>query len=187
MTTNANPESDKDTAAKAIEFVIEQRLKEVNTALPGIVQSFDASTRRAQVKAAIPRMTRAGQVLERSTIHNVPVVFPSAGGYTLSFPLVEGDAVLLVYAQQGIGNFKTTHGRALPTPEGGFAQHDAIAIPGFGPLTITPISGGVTPNLIGMTLQANDASRFININDTNITIGGDVFVTGNLTVGGTIS
>ena len=128
-----NRDTDYANMAQSIRFAIRQSLKDLYTCMPGIVESYDAETRRAVVKGALKVVTTKEEEIEREAIHNVPVVFPSGGGFAMTFPLEQGDPVLLVYSQRGLANWKKTFGVAAPDVFGFLSEKDAIAIPGFGP------------------------------------------------------
>ena len=128
-----NRDTDYANMAQSIRFAIRQSLKDMYTCMPGIVESYDAETRRAVVKGALKVVTTKKEEIEREAIHNVPVMFPSGGGFTMAFPLERGDPVLLLYSQRGLANWKKTLGVAAPDTIGFFSEKDAFAIPGFGP------------------------------------------------------
>ncbi len=128
-----NRDTDYANMAQAIRFAIHQSLKDLYTCMPGIVESYDAETRRAVVKGALNIVTTKKEEIEREAIHNVQVMFPSGGGFTMTFPLERGDPVLLLYSQRGLANWKKTLGVAAPDTIGFFSEKDAFAIPGFGP------------------------------------------------------
>ena len=128
-----NRDTDYANMAQAIRFAIRQSLKDMYTCMPGIVESYDAETQRAVVKGALNIVTTKKEEIEREAIHNVPVMFPSGGGFTMTFPLERGDPVLLVYSQRGLANWKKTLGVVAPDTIGFFSEKDAFAIPGFGP------------------------------------------------------
>ena len=77
-------------------------------------------------------VTTDGDEVTRAPVRNVPVVFPSGGGFALTFPLRKGDPVLLVYSQRGLARWKKAPGVSTPDVDGFFSEKDAIAIPGFG-------------------------------------------------------
>ena len=131
--TSMNRDTDYANMAQSIRFAIRQSLKDLYTCMPGIVESYDAETRRAVVKGTLKMVTTKKEEIEREAIHNVPVVFPSGGGFAMTFPLEQGDPVLLVYSQRGLTNWKKTLGVAAPDVFGFFSEKDAMAIPGFGP------------------------------------------------------
>ena len=130
--SSMNHETDYSNLAQAIRFAIRQSLKDVYTCMPGIVESYDAETRRAVVKGALKVVTTKKEEIGRESIHNVPVMFPSGGGFAMTFPLEPGDPVLLLYSQRGLAKWKKTLGVAAPDTIGFFSEKDAFAIPGFG-------------------------------------------------------
>lgn len=130
--TSQNPDIDYTHLPAAMRFTLRQLLKGVNTCLPGVVVRYDAPSRRASVQPAVALLTTDGQLIDRPVVADVPVLFPSGGGFALSFPLAPGDPVLLVYSQRGIGGWKRGYRKAAPDPESFFSERDAIAIPGFG-------------------------------------------------------
>ena len=126
-----NRDTDYANMAQSIRFAIHQSLKDLYTCMPGIVESYNAETRRAVVKGTLKMVTTKKEEIEREAIHNVPVVFPSGGGFAMTFPLEQGDPVLLVYSQRGLANWKKTFDVAAPDVFGFLSEKDAIAIPGF--------------------------------------------------------
>ena len=84
--TSMNRDTDYANMAQSIRFAIRQSLKDLYTCMPGIVESYDAETRRAVVKGALKVVTTKEEEIEREAIHNVPVVFPSGGGFAMTFP-----------------------------------------------------------------------------------------------------
>ena len=130
--TSMNRDTDYANMAQAIRFAIRQSLKDLYTCMPGIVESYDAETRRAVVKGALNIVTTKKEEIEREAIHNVLVLFPWGGRSAFTFPLEPGDVVLLLYSQRGLAKWKKTLGVAAPDTIGFFSEKDAFAIPGFG-------------------------------------------------------
>lgn len=120
--------------AEAVQFLLDARLEDTHTAIPGIVTKYSGhSTRLATVQPAIrlPRTTGADQDIP--PIGGVPVVFPSSSAGTLFFPIQPGDGVLLVFSEVAMGRYLRSSGRDL-ADAGSFSRHrltDAIAIPGL--------------------------------------------------------
>ena len=153
--SNMNPDLDYSNLALSLRFAIRQSLKDVYTCMPGVVQQYDPHTRRAVVRGALRIVTTDGREIERVAIRNVPVVFPSGGGFALTFPLRPGDPVLLVYSQRGLSEFKRTLDVSAPDVDGFFSEKDAIAIPGFGPHG--PETAGIHVTADGVvTIEAAD-------------------------------
>ena len=163
--SSMNPGADYSNIALSLRFAIRQSLKELYTCTPGVVKSYDAETRRAEVMGALKMVTTGGYEVTRKTIRNVPVVFPRGGGFELTFPLAKGDPVLLVYSQRGLAEWKKTLDVSTPDVDGFFSERDAIAIPGFGagadePKHVIAVdSGGVRLSTTGtLAIEAQDVT-----------------------------
>lgn len=76
------------------------------TTLPAIVVRFDAEAMTCQVKPAVRLVQRtvAGELqwIELPVLLDCPVVFPSGGGFTLTFPLQAGDECLVSFSSRCI-------------------------------------------------------------------------------------
>ena len=81
---------------KSIESAIKYHLAGLHTAIPAIVQSYDHVTQLAVVEPTVNELLLDDRQLVVPPIIGVPVVFPSAAGGILSFPLGQGDAVLVL-------------------------------------------------------------------------------------------
>ena len=161
MATNRNPESQEQSLAQLLSWHFEQLAKGVNTAAPGVVESYDPATKRARVRPALRLLLTSGETINKPAIIDVPVIHPAGGGYIMHFPLGAGDTVLLIFSQRGIENFKKTFQEADPPPDALFAERDAIALPGFGALPVTPAGEGCT-------LQSEDGSTFVEVHSDRI-------------------
>ena len=123
-------EEELDTMAAAVPFAIEQAVKGLWSGMPGIVEKYDAATRRAQVRPAIMGCDTDNRMLKRLPIIDVPVIAPSCGGATITFCLVEGDAVWLSWSMRGITAFLKTHEDAAPDPLSSLmSATDAVCFP----------------------------------------------------------
>lgn len=105
------------------------------TAMPGIVQSVDLTKMTCVVQLAIQGRFEDQQGnlnwLNISPIQDVPIVFPSAGGFTITFPIAAGDEVLVVFASRCIDAWWQSGGYNNKALE--FRMHDlsdGFAIPG---------------------------------------------------------
>lgn len=74
------------------------------TALPGIVQDFNPTERTCTVKPAIQARVSAPDGSKSwvtlPLLLDCPVHFPSGGGYTLTFPIQNGDECLVVFSSR---------------------------------------------------------------------------------------
>ena len=164
----------------------------VNTALPGIVQSYDPDTRRASILPGVKTVMQDGTSASKPMLHDVPVVMPSGGGYSLTLPLAEGDPVLVVFCQRGIGEFKKTLEEAEPTLAGLFPWGGAIAIAGIAPLDATDRGEGVTMQHTesGARVSAGDGMVKVSAGGTDVEVevaSGAITLNGDLTVNGEIT
>src|SRR5260221_3943082 len=95
---------------------------DLHVALPGVVQSYDPATQTASIKPMVQRVVRE-QDDERAVdpmpvLPAVPVVFARGGGYFMTFPLVAGDAGLLVFCERDPGPWRHTGQDSDPGDEG---------------------------------------------------------------------
>lgn len=118
---------------EAIQNGIESRLVDVHTALPGVVKSYNASDQLIDVTPALKRKYKDGSVVNLPVITNVPVCFPRGGKAHLTFPLEQGDYVLLVFSERSIDFWIDQGNITDPKEPRKFNLSDAIAIPGVYP------------------------------------------------------
>lgn len=72
-----------------------------------------------------------GQAVSVPVITNVPIVWPGAGGFRLTFPIAAGDVVLLVFSDRSLDLWLEKGGEVDPKDPRRHALSDAIAIPGL--------------------------------------------------------
>jgi hypothetical protein len=121
--------------AEVLRAAIENALFDVHTALPGRVEKYDAAKQKMDVKPLLKRiivLDGGNEITEEiPVIRDVPVIFPRAGGFFISFPIQAGDHVLLIFNERSIDKFVSNGG---DDPD--LRMHDisdAVAIPGFYP------------------------------------------------------
>lgn len=102
------------------------------TALPATIVSFDANEQTATVAPVMLEPYTDGVVAKISEIDYVPVMFPSAGGGALTFPVKAGDEVLLVFSSRNYDVWwNTGEVDKLPSTRRFNDLTDAIAIVGL--------------------------------------------------------
>lgn len=116
------------------------RLEGIHTCIPASIETYDAATRKASVRPLIRLRMGAGPLVEIPVIAGVPVVFPSSAAFALTWPLVAGDGVLLLFSEASLGNWLGSPGNGPVDPEDSsrFSLTDAIAIPGLHPYSAIP-------------------------------------------------
>lgn len=123
------------TLENVLRSLISDRLSTVNVALPGVVASYDADTQRASVQPGIRHafVNEDGEreLVDLPVVNEVPVVFPSAGDFSLTFPVAAGDEVLLVFSSASLDLWLSRGGTVDPSNDRHHALSDAVAIPGL--------------------------------------------------------
>lgn len=123
--------------AEVLEDLIESRLWEVHTTLPGRIESFDAATQKADVLPLIRRLQRVsdGEINEAlPVITDVPCVFPRSGGKMITFPVAKGDFCKLSFCESSIDNWQASDGKvADPEMFSRFDLTDAVCELGWYP------------------------------------------------------
>jgi hypothetical protein len=170
------------------------------TALPAIVRKVNLSAQTLEAEPTIQaRITKPDQTTEWVTLPlmvDVPILFPSGGGFTLTFPIAVGDECLLVFASRCIDAWWQLGGVQIP-PD--FRIHDlsdafALIGPRSQPRVLSSVSSTdvVLRNDSGTTSIAITASGDIsivtptnlNITAANLNITADISTTGTLTNNG---
>ena len=120
--------------------MMERAMSRINTCMPGEIVSFNSGTQTAIVQPCIQqkRIDNGAVVFQNlPQVINVPVVFPVAGGFALTFPVAPGDPCLLVFAQRSIDNWIDSGSDQPPEQDIPGARHhdltDAFAIIGTVP------------------------------------------------------
>lgn len=144
--------------------------RSVNVSSPAIVQSYDAETRTVSVQPAIrARYTdvdKRAQFVQLPLLINVPVVFPSAGGYMVSMPIHQGDECLVVFANRAIDNWWLNGGVQNPVEQRVHDLSDGIAI--FGLQNQKKIKSEVETPGSGLHLYHTETGTGIEIGEEGI-------------------
>lgn len=115
--------------------IADSRVAAIHKAMPGRVESFDPSTQKATIQPLIKRARideeGSRQVDAIAPVVNVPVMFPGAGGYRITFPVNRGDIVLLIIADSSLDLWLAHGGLVDPGDDRRNDISDGIAIPGL--------------------------------------------------------
>lgn len=173
----AERSSNLSTLASNIKQGIDARLKDLHTAMPGIVETFDAEKQLATIQPAIRRIfvTRDGEkeILVPSDLPiliNVPVIFPRGGGFSLTFPVKKGDECLLIFCERSIDNWHETGKIKVPGARRFHSLSDATAFVGLSSIP------NKVPNYddTNVQLKKDDGSVYIAIKeDSSLDINAD--------------
>ncbi len=148
------------------------RLAKLWTALPGIIQSFNASKQTVVVQPAIRAVSFDIQGkptnVQLPLLLDCPAQFPGGGGYTLTFPIAAGDECLVVFSARCIDAWWTSGGVQNQAVLRMHNLSDGFALLGFSsvPRVISAISTASTQ------LRSNDGSTFVEVGAGEITLKG---------------
>ncbi len=171
MTTQRTPELED-----VIRLALENFQSSFHVALPGRIESYDESTQTATVKPLLKNSfvdaDGVDVVEDLPVINSVPVQFMRGGGFFLSFPIVKGDHVLLVFNERSIDKFQTGTGDDTdPVDTRMHNLSDAVAIPGFYP--DSKALGDAHPS---NTVLGKDGGTQIHVADGKIELGAEASV-----------
>lgn len=169
--------SNLSTLASNIKQGVDARLKDLHTAMPAIVESFDAEKQLATIQPAIRRIfiTRDGdkEILVPSDLPiliNVPVIFPRGGGFSLTFPVKKGDECLLTFCERSIDNWHETGEVKAPGARRFHSLSDATAFVGLSSIP------NKVPNYdsANVQLKKDDGSVYVSVKqDSSLDIHAD--------------
>lgn len=112
------------TLETVIGEVLDQRFAHVHTALPGRVEKYYPEDQTADVK---PQVYAQGVPLPVLT--RLPVAFPRGGGGFLSFPLVPGDFVFVLFAESSLDQWRAKASDGNPGDERRHSLTGGVALP----------------------------------------------------------
>lgn len=162
------------------------------TTLPGIVVSYDVDAQTAQIQPTIQAQIqdKDSGAWSNTTLPvclDVPVIFPGAGGYALTFPLKEGDEGVVLFSARCIDAFWQQGG---VQPQAELRMHnlsDGMFIPG----RISQPKKLANVSTTAPQLRNEDGSVYIEIQDGGLIKmkpgAAGVEIDGNLNVTGTIT
>lgn len=157
------------TLAQLLKAAIENRLLDVHTALIAKVESYDAAKQQVNVAPLLKRCveTLDGSITEEELplLCDVPVMFPRAGGYFISFPIQPGDFVQLIFNEVSISDW-LNNTRSEKASVERFTLDGAIAIPGVFPES-QPLNGAHKENFVA----GKDSGPQLHIDISKIRLG----------------
>jgi len=167
---------------EALRAALDGRQAQIWTALPGIIESFDAEKGTCKVQPAIQAKVRAkdGTIsdVKLPVLVDCPVVFPHGGGWTMTFPLAEGDECLVVFASRCIDSWWESGGVQVQAELRMHDLSDGFIIPG-------PCSKGKVPSSVStdqVELRNADGTLSLSTTATGFKIKGNLEVTGGLDI-----
>lgn len=141
------------------------------TALPGIVQSFDAVKKTCVVQPALQAkvLNKDGSSswVTLPLLVDCPVFFPSGGGLTLTFPIAVGNGCLVVFASRCIDSWWQSGGIQVQAELRMHDLSDGFVFVGVDPVPEVPAAISTTE----AQLRTNDGLTYVAVNPNgNVTV-----------------
>lgn len=135
----------------------------VNTCQPAEVVKV-AGPRQVDVQPTLKLKKANGEVIAKPQVQNVPVFFPTGGGFKSTHPLEKGDTVALIYSQRSLDRWLAKGGVVDPADGRKFHASDAIAFAGITPVAdANPVPDamfhGLRDNSAGIWIQSDGKVR----------------------------
>jgi hypothetical protein len=176
-------------AEEAMRLVLDGRQSCIWTAMPGIVQSVDLEAMTCEVQPAIQGTIEDEngklQSVNLPLLVDVPIVFPGAGGFVITFPIAAGDEVLVVFGSRCIDAWWQSGGVQRPMEARMHDLSDGFAIPG--PRSQPKKVSDISSTAAQIRNDAGDAYIEIGadgkiklVSATGIDVEGDLNVTGSI-------
>lgn len=186
--------------ATVISLGLESYVKDLHTALPGIIESFNSIDQTVSVQPAIKRVFKTDdgdkEILIPQNLPlliNVPVIYPRGGGFSLTFPVKQNDECLIIFCERAIDDWHKKGGINKPANKRFHSFSDAVALIG-----LSSIPNNV-PNYNTNHVELKKDDNSVNIvlrNDGNVEVNASIKVTinapesqitGNLDVDGNLN
>lgn len=161
------------------------------TSLPCVVESYDPVKLTVvctpTVKVSLRSADGTFSWVTIPLLRDVPVVFPSGGGFAITWPIQEGDEVLVVFASRCIDGWWAYGGVQLPSELRFNTLDDGFAFPG--PRSLPRALSSV--NTASLQVRSADGTTYLEIAPggiinlvapNGVNINGDVRITGKVTV-----
>lgn len=154
----------KPKLPEALRLAFESWARDIHTAIPGRVESYDRAKQVADVVPVIrdarPDDDGGIELFDPPVIPNVPVQMPRGGGFALHLPLVKGDHVILLFQESAIGHWRES---------GEVAEPGDLTRLGFGyPIAIP----GIAPNSGALSDPGSDGEAVLTVGDGVFRVGG---------------
>ncbi len=117
--------------AGVIQQGIRNYMKDMHTCLPGKIVSFNGEKQLAEVQLLITREFTNGEIEPLAKLINVPVWFPRAGGFNITFPVAIDDECLVLFAERSIDRWFKESDVQPPNDVRMHSLSDAICLVGM--------------------------------------------------------
>jgi len=165
------------TDAEILTEAIESKLLDVHTALPGVIQKYDATTQTADIQIQLKRvLLNDNEELvseDLPVLPNVPIAFPRSSNFFISFPLAAGDFVFVIFSELSLDVWRSKGSLCSPGDARRHSLTGGVAIPCLYPNSVALSNAHASDMVLGEDGVDN--------NRVHIKSGGAVEVTSNAT------
>lgn len=127
----------------------------------GVIESFDSTKQTASIRLSTLRVV-GNEELPYPLLTDCPVMFPSGGGASLTFPVVKGDPCLVLFSDRDIDNWFTTGNVVAPNSSRAHSLSDGFVLVGLCNLARLPAS---VPN---NTVRLRYGDSYVDIDNTGV-------------------
>lgn len=149
---------------------IEQMLGNLRTASPGIVKEVNLAKQTVTVQLAIQGkivdQTGVAKWVNMPLLTDVPIIWPRAGGFSLTFPVAVGDECLVIFGERCIDSWWQSGGVQKPIDDRQHDLSDAFAI--LGPTSQPRKLADVQANAV--ELRTENRSDYISLKNGSLDI-----------------
>lgn len=175
---------------EALRLSLDGRQSNIWTTLPAIVTKVNFAEMTVEVQPAIQGVVEkedgSTEYVNLPLLADVPLVFPSAGGFIITLPVKAGDEVLVSISSRCIDAWWQNGGVNIPMEARMHDLSDGFAIPG--PRSKPKVVSAISANALQIRNDAGDC--YIEIDETGrvkIVSPTDMEITGNLVVSGEVT
>lgn len=162
-----DPRERFDAPLEALETAADDHASTLWTAMPGIVQSYNAATGTVAVQLALRSTVQKPdgtyQQVAIPVLDDVPVCFPQGGGVVMTFPIAAGDECLVVFASRCIDSWWQSGGVQEQAFRRMHSLSDGFAF--IGPRSRGRAVGGASTSAV--QLRSVDGTSSISLNATS--------------------
>lgn len=174
----------------AMRYALSGLQSQVWTALPGIIQAVNLDAMTVDIQPSIKGVATSSNgdssFVNMPLLLDCPIVFPSAGGFSLTLPIHPGDEVLIIISSRCIDAWWQNGGIQAPIELRMHDLSDGFAIPG--PKSQPNVVSGISPD--NAQLRTDDGTCFLEITpggQINLMAPSGVNITGDLNVTGDVA
>lgn len=157
------------TLDELIDLAIDHREAAINVCLPGKIQSYDPVKQMADIEILIKdNVVDTDNVRTEENyplLREVPIMFPRAGEFFISFPLKPNDRVVVFFADRSLDNYMSSSSTSAVSNTD-LRMHDisdAVAYPGLYPFpnSLPDVSGSemVFGKSNSIQIKVNDSDQ----------------------------